>query len=92
MVLLPDVTHQRGFVSKFFFTETTGVGFLLGVGLEVGVQVALLSESFVAVGACVGPFASMNPLVSYQVALLRKTLFTDLARVRSLGCLWMAVL
>jgi hypothetical protein len=51
------------------------------VGVEVSIQVALLSEPLAAVRASVWALASVDPLVSYQIALLRKSLFTDFTRI-----------
>ena len=92
VMLLSSVTHQRGFVSKFLFAKRARIRFLLRVGFQVCVQVALLGEAFVTVGTGVRPFASVDPLVGDQVTLLRKPLFTDFTGIRSLDCLWIVMI
>ena len=51
------------------------------MGLEVCVEVALLREPFVAVRTAVRPLARVDAPVRDEVALLRESLFADVARV-----------
>jgi hypothetical protein len=92
VMLLTSMTHQRRFVSKFLFTKCAWIRFLLRVGFQVCVQVALLGKAFVTVWTGVGSFASVDPLVGDQVTLLRKPFLTDFAGIRSLDCLWIVMI
>ena len=82
-VILLHVTQHGRLEGEFFVAARmrARVGLLLGVGLQVGVEVSLLSEALFAEVAGVRLFAGVKSHVGDQIALLTEPLVAHLARV-----------
>ena len=84
---LSDVGEHGGLEGELPAAVRARVGLLLGVGLDVRVEVALLGEALVAEAAEVGLLPRVQAHVGDQVALLGEPLLTHLAGVGPVGLL-----
>jgi len=82
-VILLHVTQHGRLEGEFFVAPRVraGVGLLLGVGLEVGVEISLLGEALLAEAAGVGFLAGVKSHVGDEIALLTEPLVAHLAGV-----------
>ena len=85
LLVLSHMTVQRGLEGEPLSAELTRERLLLGVSLDVRVQVTLLGEPFLAEVTVVRLFAGVQPQVGDKVALLREALLADLTGEGSVG-------
>ena len=82
-VILLHVTQHGRLEGEFLVAPRVraGVGLLLGVGLEVGVEISLLGEALLAEAAGVGFLTGVKSHMGDEIALLTEPLVAHLARV-----------